>query len=609
MASGFEEEVNGLIESYKEKLKDIEQSANQISILRLKFIFIRWLPLPTSIRENQEENIKNLERRLQSQVAKLLVFRDEVQASIRSNRSPEIWLPLLDLDKQFKSNAEFQSWANLIDRLRQSLNPEVSPDCWWWFSSNLVDPSGKRLKGGLKLVVRTIWIAACILFIHFSAKVIAGNPDAIGIAAISLNAILSLLVARGILFGVGVIGLLEQVMTGFNIPGRWQQVIQPIFAAFVVIVAALLIRHLPFISNYYYDKAEVAYKKGEFCPSIERCLSKRGPDNFIYHWAVMATRSSNPYADYYRATQFDSENLDAQNRLGEIHEDRGEPEKALGYYQMAARGKSIASVAGLTNVGRYHILKGESDSKGTASYINAITFLDEAYELIRKPELAQYEVQHFPSQLRSKTVDKDFDYACEAAIVDSENNNHLLQRFKRKCAWFELNKYSQRVHAAWAHFDLGETMANSSNGSQHPSSNDFHLDRAKKILMSAIKNFMSFKRYLVENNENTIIQNTNQANNLDIRMRNMAKCLLLRYPENLYKEVQAETMQIRVEPLHKNADFWIQQLALPWTDLKSKDVDECLDTLRDVGKLRSYEAKWWFKAREIKRSLKESLSN
>ena len=346
------EKIDSIAKEYESKLSKISAVVDQLKAVEA---YLKRRISPKE-REIYQRKIKRLNHELDLNIIDFLIFRDSIEENLfLKNGSSLKDLNLIHLDEEFVTKSQSGDWANKITRLRKSYNPTVNESSWWWFTEEILSKLPERASHFvktdwfLKFLLEVTWLFSLALLFNISSKIIAGNPDLIGTWTVIINTLLGLLVAQGILFGTS--KWVEHAVNSLGIQKRLQIPVRVGLATFVLCIVWTLHSDLEMISDIYYDRAESFYHPQEH--QISSILESQNIRFHFYKTIVDLQPGSDAYADYYRAIQLNPQNWRANNRLGEILEDRQEMEEAIKYYQIASNGGLPEA---FINLGRYHSL-------------------------------------------------------------------------------------------------------------------------------------------------------------------------------------------------------------------------------------------------------------
>jgi tetratricopeptide (TPR) repeat protein len=528
LISKYELEVKKLIEA--------KQRLNEIQNLKKRF----WLK-----RGDQKNNISRQSLRIKNlldqMVLEILLTRDAIHTLLsESNPTCQELLKLTAVDEQYKTLTGSSEWSDQVSRIRASFKPEIEEKFWWWFPEDLSKPTRlkKRSDWLLKLITNIIWVVSLSILIDISSKIIAGNPDLLGISAVVFNAFLALLVSKGILTGTN--SWIEYQLDSLDIAQKYERCIQ-LGLAVVILILSIMIHHdLRIISVLYFNKAEAVYvyhqnnqEFGVQSQELNAVNTQTEEDRFfakiekgLIHLStqlyrkLIGNQSQNAQADYYRATKLDPKNWKAHNRLGEIYEDQEDLSQAVISYRVAAKGNLPAS---LINLSRHYILK-ENSEKSERPYLIAVGLLIKTDSLIDQKG----------KQLRQKGI---------------ENSRRDPEIF--------LDEYNRRFHQAWAYLKMAKIS-------------DKKDDKLRKLNLSM---------YLTDEAINHF-ETSNPSISSVVISRNFAHCIRAETID-IYQE-EGESIPEKYDGIKDSRDDW----------------EQCTSTIANLkGVLRPYEAGWWTQAK------------
>lgn len=251
------------------------------------------------------------------QVLEVLTARDRVQAILETFNTPDNFTSpssghlakLYQLDQILREKAAAIAPFTQSAAWRASFNPKEK--AWWWF---LAAPDRLNwLRNTVSLTCLTVSVG---LIGDIAPRFLTGTPDSFGAITVSVQSVLTFLVAGGAL-----------TKTGQEILKRSPN-LSVVFSVLLMVSFFILRQSLPQIAtNFYTNSGKESRQKGDWGSAEEK---------------------------FKRAIQLNADDAEAHFQLGNLYEDLQKPEQARLEYQFAIQGGITAAT---NNLARLNILK------------------------------------------------------------------------------------------------------------------------------------------------------------------------------------------------------------------------------------------------------------
>jgi tetratricopeptide (TPR) repeat protein len=244
-------------------------------------------------------------------VLEILNARDRLHAALAQSPAPgTYWLQEIQtLDRQLQEHAG--PLVAQIDLAAYRNSFPKSPEQWWWFLDDALktpskQPSDWIFKGAITLA----WAISIGLLVDISGRFLLGGAGVLGLSAVALSNLLTLLKARSDLTEAGNEGV-QLLFERFELSKPQQLRFR--FGTTMLLAGALFAfwLALPTIARYYNSRGQRLQADG-----------------------MLGSAEQN----YERAISLDPDNLDAHYNLGTLYEDIQALDKAETQYLIAARG-------------------------------------------------------------------------------------------------------------------------------------------------------------------------------------------------------------------------------------------------------------------------------
>ncbi|MCU0552824.1 MAG: tetratricopeptide repeat protein [Leptolyngbya sp. Prado105] len=265
-----------------------------------------------------------------TQVLSILTARDEVQASLQDTSQTtgahleKVYQLDCLLKRQSEAISQIRGAGKYYATWQESFNP--SERSWWW---KLVAP-----KLGWSENFDWLWKASSIasltislgLLTDMASKFFSGGTDTVGALTISVQTVLTLLTAGGVLTKAGQ-ETLQQTATRLRLPKLHWYKVGAGFAALTLFSLIGLQLSLSHFSSLYSSWGHHDYRKGDWSSAEQH---------------------------YKRAIHLNANNADAHFRLGRLYEDLQNSDAARAEYRLALQGNKPLTY---NNLARLSILK------------------------------------------------------------------------------------------------------------------------------------------------------------------------------------------------------------------------------------------------------------
>jgi tetratricopeptide (TPR) repeat protein len=266
----------------------------------------------------------------------ILTNRDRIQSildSIQSN--PDISIDASDIeilsqkDEILKKNQvkissclNYAIWKNTLPHNLQA---------WWWNFEVNQDKWFSRANGISKVLSLLFITISLGLMGDITPRFLLGNPDSFSATAASIQSVLTLLTVGSTLTEQGKNGL-KSILAKSNLPEKYWHEFGAGASCLLMLGFLGIQKSLPVISNQYADSAQLSRKNGDWGTAEEHLK---------------------------RALYLNTDNAEAQFRLGNLYEDLQQFDQSRTYYQLAFQGGNL--MAG-NNLARLYIRKKEPSS-------------------------------------------------------------------------------------------------------------------------------------------------------------------------------------------------------------------------------------------------------
>jgi tetratricopeptide (TPR) repeat protein len=269
---------------------------------------------------------------------------------------------LMQQEELIKQAVKIEHWRNLL--------PQPEREWLQLFDSPRWRDRYDWLWQGLSLACLT---ASLSLLTDISARFLEGGPDAAGVFAIIVPAVLALLTGGGALTTTGRQAI-ENILTSLRIAKHWWD--EVICLASVLLLGFLLAfwLSLPLIANLYEYLGDMSYCANQSLPPITTATTTAEESPTCQLQIARAERR------YIRAIKLNPNDGEAHYKLGRLYEDLQDNEQAIAEYQVAIKGDiATGSYRAYERLTRLYILQGEFDrenySKAIALSIRGVQLL------------------------------------------------------------------------------------------------------------------------------------------------------------------------------------------------------------------------------------------
>lgn len=238
-------------------------------------------------------------------VLTILKSRDTLHAALNQHPTPDVHIleTIQTLDSQLQEQAsKMAQLLNLKDYRKSFPKP---PEQWWWSLDKQVNVSGWVIKG---LTVGA-WALSLGLLGNISGRFLLGGAGVVGLSAVALSSLLTVIKARNDLTDAGRQGF--ETLLAKLLPSHWHDNAK--LGSTAVLAGGLFAfwLALPAISSRYNQQGQTAQSEGN-----------------------LGTAEQN----YTLAISLNPDNVDAHYNLGTLYEDIQELDKAKTQYLIAMRG-------------------------------------------------------------------------------------------------------------------------------------------------------------------------------------------------------------------------------------------------------------------------------
>lgn len=248
--------------------------------------------------------LKGEDRNAQHVLA-ILKSRDALHAVLSQHPTPDVHIleTIQSLDGQLQEQASKMAHLLNLGDYRKSFPKH--PEQWWWFLDEQINVLGWVIKG---LTIST-WALSLGLLGNISGRFLLGGAGVVGLSAVALSSLLTLIKARNDLTETGRQGF--ETLLAKLLPSHWHDKTK--LGSTVVLAGGLFAfwLTLPAISSRYNQQGQAAQNEGN-----------------------LGTAEQN----YTLAISLNPDNVDAHYNLGTLYEDIQELDKAKTQYLIAMRG-------------------------------------------------------------------------------------------------------------------------------------------------------------------------------------------------------------------------------------------------------------------------------
>ena len=268
-----------------------------------------------------------------AQVLALLTARDRVQAALDAliTTTDGASVPTDSLEKLRRLDTTLKQQAGAIapftqdEEWRSSFHPNTQ--LWWWLLKAPQSKSKEGLDRLCGIVSVTSLTVSLGLLGDIAPRFLTGGPDSFGAIAVSLQSVLTLLVAGGALTQAGQAAL-KQLLNALKRPEKYWPQFGAVGSLLFMFGFITLRQSLPQIATTFYTQ-----------PGIES--RKKG------NWSTAEEQ-------FKRAIKLNADDAKAHFQLANLYEDLQLPDQARPEYQLAIQGGVSAAT---NNLARLSILK------------------------------------------------------------------------------------------------------------------------------------------------------------------------------------------------------------------------------------------------------------
>ncbi len=283
-------------------------------------------------------------------VLTVLNARDVLHVELAQSPPPKAHLlsEIHALDRQLEDQAVVMAEQLNFSTYRQSF--PKPPEQWWWFLDEKLKtpkthPSDWVFKGATTLA----WAISIGLLLNISGRFLLGGAGVVGLSAIALSNLLTLLKARSDLTDAGSEGV-QVFFDRFKVSNPWRLRAQ--FGTTALLAGSLFAFWLAL-------------------PSISRQYNERGQT------AQQAGKLGSAEQNYNRAIALNPDNVNAHYNLGTLYEDIQDLEQAETQYLIARRGDLPEAY---NNLARLYLQSPEPDLN------KSLALLDQGLKLADKQQ-------------------------------------------------------------------------------------------------------------------------------------------------------------------------------------------------------------------------------
>ncbi len=252
-------------------------------------------------------------------ILEVLAARDAVQVALASRNhiapSGHLIRRVKELDSLLNQHQLLINRFVKLADWREVLNPP-NKDWWWAMDDKPSVPLHDRFDPfwqGLSIIFLT---AAASLLAAMSTRFFRGGPDELGLSAILISSVMTLLTAGGALTRGGRQAI-EHLLISLKVSKHLWDELACLVSLLLLVLMALSWQALPLLSHRYALVGNEALQR-------ERLVEAREA--------------------YERATQIDPENINAHLRLGQTYEKMPDARKAVERYEIAIRSGRLPEV-------------------------------------------------------------------------------------------------------------------------------------------------------------------------------------------------------------------------------------------------------------------------
>lgn len=314
------------------------------------------------------------------QVLAVLKSRDVLHSALQQHPTPDahVLKEIQTLDLQLQQQAP--KMDNLLPLKDYRKSFPKSSEQWWWSLDEQVIHRANRYDWAFKGLTVGAWALSLGLLVNITGRFLLGGAGVIGLSAVALSNLLTLIQARNDLSDASHQGferLLAQLL-----PSHWHE--EAKFGSTVILAGGLFAfwLALPTISSHYSQQGQLAQDEGN-----------------------LGTAEQN----YNRALALNPDNVDAHYNLGTLYEDIQALDKAETEYLIAMRGNFPEAY---NNLARLYLQPPQPDAnKATVLLNQGIKLADKQqslpevkYSLYKNMGWARFQQAQYPEAKSALTT-------------------------------------------------------------------------------------------------------------------------------------------------------------------------------------------------------------
>lgn len=247
------------------------------------------------------------------QILEILLTRDAVQAEITDKTRPNpghLIRKVNELDKRLKQHAESINWSGPLTDLQSIFNPPKKD--WWWLLDPITPKPWRDQYDWLWRFLSLAFLTASLsLTLEASTRFLSSGPDTVGVFAVIIPSVLTLLTGGGALTKTGQEAI-EYILNTLKIDKHWWDEAICLISFLLLALLVLCWSLLPYFAvQHYVNPGKEAYSTGQY------------------------TIAEN---NYNRALKLDPRNTKVYYKLGNLNRELQNFDKAIDNYQIAFKG-------------------------------------------------------------------------------------------------------------------------------------------------------------------------------------------------------------------------------------------------------------------------------